>query len=186
MTIADDYPPDFFAMHEPWRADYDFLAGVLAGSLEFQSVVDLGCGNAYVIDRLERLGKSVFGIDGSQHAKRYHRTIEVRDLREPIVAGDFDLVICTEVAEHLEAKFADVLVANICRAARGQVFFSAAAPGHGGHLHLNEREHGYWLAKFSRCGFTVDYYTTGRVRTLLKAGVVTAWWYAANAFVLRK
>jgi hypothetical protein len=110
----------------------------------------------------------------------------VRDLRLPLNVGDFDLVICTEVAEHLPPSAADVLVDNVCRASRGQVFFSAATPGHGGHLHLNEQQHGYWLEKFSGRGFAVDWYSSGRIRALLKAGVVTTWWFAANAFVLRR
>lgn len=186
MTVSEDYDAAFFAMHEPWQADYDEVAGALKRHLEFASVLDLGCGNGFLIDRLEQLGAAVRGVDGSQHAAACNRRVEVRDLTRPLHVGSFDLVICTEVAEHLSAEHADTLVDNICRAARGAVYFSAAAPGYGGHLHVNERPRPYWQQKFRARGFALDARRTRAIAADLRFAVVTTWWFAQNGMVLAR
>ncbi len=185
MNISDDYGPEFFAMHEPWRADYDAVADALDRHLIFNTVLDLGCGNGFIVGRLEQLGKSVRGIDGSEHAAAFNPKVEVRDLTVPFFDGFYDLVICTEVGEHLAPEHAETLVSNIFMASRDLVFFSAAAPGAGGHMHLNEQDKPYWREKFARFGFREDEQTTAAICGDISL-LPNTWWFAAHAMVLRR
>jgi 2-polyprenyl-3-methyl-5-hydroxy-6-metoxy-1,4-benzoquinol methylase len=186
--LAQDYDEKFFAMHRGWRDEYDNIANALVEHLPaFASAVDFGCGNGYLIDALSKRGKSTFGIDGSSNVLKYNPDILIADITQPIVDQlPRDLVICTEVAEHIAAEHADALVDNLCRAARSTIFFSAAQAGHGGHLHLNEQPRSYWVAKFKARGFEVDPSTTDRVAAALRVTNKKTWWFAQNCFVLKK
>ena len=77
------------------------------------------------------------------------------DLRTPIELGKFDVVLCLEVAEHIEEAYADVLVENICNLVKedGIILFSAAIPYQGGNCHVNEQWQTYWADKFFSKGF---------------------------------
>src|SRR5271165_2630229 len=69
--ISDAYGADFYAMHQAWRAEYEALADVLAARIQFSSIIDLGCGNGYIIARLAELGKDIAGVEGSTNALAY-------------------------------------------------------------------------------------------------------------------
>jgi hypothetical protein len=60
--------------------------------------------------------------------------------------------MCVEVGEHLPEDKADVLVDTAVRHARKAVIWSAATPGQGGHEHINEQPHEYWVEKFAQRG----------------------------------
>jgi SAM-dependent methyltransferase len=184
--LADDYDKAFFRMHVAWKREYETIAEILDRNLHFQSVVDFGCGNRYILSRLERLGKTVLGIDGSISVLEFEPAVRIADLTQRLEVGLFDLAICTEVAEHIDEKFADVVVDNVARAARRTIFFSAARKGKGGHLHVNEQEPSYWAAKFARHGFNVDGLTSETIRDELTQKTRRIWWFAANAFVMVK
>lgn len=76
-----------------------------------RSVCDLGCGNGHISGRLATLGYEVTGIDASksgvQLAQRTYpqaNFIEAlidRDLKEKIEQPEFDLVLSSDVIEHL-------------------------------------------------------------------------------------
>jgi SAM-dependent methyltransferase len=185
------YQRSFFEMHLPWRGEYDVIANRLSHYLDFSSVLDMGCGNGFMIARLAQLGRSVVGIDRSIHALDWAPQdliphISIADLTKPLRLGRFDLLICVEVAEHLDAQFADTLVDSICENSGGLVFFSAATAGQGGFFHVNEQPHDYWIARFRERDFTVDHEVTRSLREDLSDNLNTMWWFAKNAFVLRR
>jgi SAM-dependent methyltransferase len=184
------YQRSFFEVQLPWRADYEVVANRLAHYLDFSSVLDLGCGNAFLIAGLAQLGKKVTGVDGSIHVldcipPELLPNVGIIDLTRPVRLGRFDLVICSEVAEHLDAQFADTLVDSICENSGGLVFFSAATVGQGGFYHVNEQPHDYWIASFHQRGFEVDHHVTEKLREDL-SGTNTIWWLAKNALVFRQ
>jgi SAM-dependent methyltransferase len=189
-AISNVYDRAFFEMHDPWRAEYDAMGHILAGLLEFSSVLDLGCGNGFLIARFKQLGKHVRGIDGSTCALvsapvEVREFISVADLTTPFRDERYDLVVCAEVGEHLDEQFADVLVTTICLHSNGLVFFTAAIPGQGGYNHVNEQPPEYWLAKFATRGFALDTEMTNRCRAELTPVLNTTWWFARNAMILR-
>ena len=79
--------------------------------LKAESILDTGCGEGFTMDKLAKLGigKKIEGIEYSKEAISFgkklfpHLTIKqgsVYDL--PYKDNSFDLIICTEVLEHLE------------------------------------------------------------------------------------
>jgi 2-polyprenyl-3-methyl-5-hydroxy-6-metoxy-1,4-benzoquinol methylase len=110
--------------------------------------------------------------------------IEMTDLRQPITTPPFDLVICTEVGEHLEKEHADTLIRNVADAAKTWIFFSAATPGQGGMAHFNEQPHEYWIEKFLTQGFVLKKDETASMREYLKG--IAACWFTNNALILRR
>jgi SAM-dependent methyltransferase len=188
--VSRTYDKPFFEMHIAWRAEYEAIADLLIKTMEFSSAVDLGCGNAFIISRLQQCGKAVAGVDGSAYALAaapadVSGLIQIHDLRTPLFVGKFDLAICTDVAEHLEPHFSDVLIHTVCAHSKGLVYFSAAVPGQGGHYHFNEQPHAYWVEKFQRHGFNLQADLTGLARNGLKDVVHAVWWIAQNSVVLR-
>jgi hypothetical protein len=157
-------------------------------------VLDVGCGASLLLERLHELGHDVYGIEGSPHA----RTIAPESIRERVTLVRIedrlapalprhDLVICTEVAEHVEPKFAARLVAFLNETAKGAVYFTAAPPGQGGTDHVNEQPPEYWLELFSRFGgFTLDEARSSAMRAKIGAKLRCMTWYAANSMVLTR
>jgi SAM-dependent methyltransferase len=188
---ATPYDREFFAMHLPWRPDYDILADALVRAIAFDSVLDLGCGTAFLLARFAAHGKRVAGMEPSEHARDFIPA-EVRDavvpgdLAAPLDLGRHDLVICAEVAEHLPASQSDRLVATICRAADRWIFFTAAVPGQGGFGHVNEQPHAYWIERFARHGARLDPARTQALRATLAPALQITWWFARNALLFRR
>ena len=190
MDLSAAYDRSFFEMHMPWRAEYEAIADVLVAGLKFSSVIDLGCGNGFILNRLAQNGKEVIGVDGSSHAlaaapSELRPRLIAADLTQPLRLGQHDLVICSEVAEHLEPRHANILVDNICGHSAESVFFTAAVPGQGGHGHVNEQPHEYWIAMFALRGFQLDAGSTSNLRRDLSERIHTIWWFTHNALVFR-
>jgi predicted TPR repeat methyltransferase len=191
MEISALYDKQFFEMHVPWRAEYVAIANVLARSLSFSSTLDLGCGNGFLLARLKELGKEVCGLDGSVHAleavpREIRDHIILHDLTTPLSRDKFDLVICTEVAEHLGERFAELLVDTICAHSRTLVYFTAATPGQGGQHHVNEQPAPYWIEKFQMRGFHLLTDVNASIQQDLENIVQTAWWFVRNSMVFAK
>src|SRR5580692_130392 len=125
---------------------------------------DVGAGPGQLIGRLRELGVDAWGLDGSKHAlERADEDVRPYLRQEDITADHgvalvYELVLCTEVAEHIPAEYADVLVRRLCKACApdGAIVFTAAPPGQGGHDHINEQPFSYWEDKFGAQGFEVD------------------------------
>ena len=101
-----------------------------------RSICDLGCGNGHITGRLAALGYQVTGVDASasgiQIARRTYPEVEFveafinRDLKTP---GSFDLVISSDVIEHLYRPSDLLEAANSLLKPRGQLLLGT--PYHG-------------------------------------------------------
>lgn len=186
------YDPAFFeSYNEEQEADIRSAADTLFAIFQPRWAVDMGCGPGMMVRRLTELGVIAVGFDGSSHAmaKAHEDTkasLAVLDITAPSNAmGDFDLVICTEVAEHVPADKADALVDNLCAACStrdGHVVLTAAPVGQGGHDHINEQPMPYWIEKFEARGFHVDETLTSAVKSGW-SGLKRMWFYSANVRV---
>lgn len=189
------YGADWFRQFHDLRAEFRAMGSALFEVFKPRSVLDLGCGPGMTIDRMRELGCIVHGIEGSVHGI----AIAPEDVkpfiahRDITLGGDVptaDLVICTEVAEHLEAEHADTLVAMLAGAMTpsSRLFFTAAPPGQGGHDHVNEQPMVYWLAKFAEHGIRSDGEANARVLAqLVVERPRDLWaqnWLFANSVVL--
>jgi SAM-dependent methyltransferase len=145
------------------------------------SVVDIGCGRgawlaAFVAEGVD----DVVGIDGDYHepAQRLLRDDQfvAADLASPpTLPRSFDLAICLEVIEHLDAAAGDHLVEYLTSLAPA-VAFSAAVPGQGGVHHVNEQWPGYWHERFMDRG----YHCFDVLRAPLWSHPSVSFWYAQN------
>lgn len=146
----------------PLGAEFRLAAEGIVKVLHPLSAIDVGCGPGMLVESLADLGVEARGFDGSLHAIEYasekaKALIWQGDIRQAGRSLRFRaLVICTEVAEHLDAADADQLVALLCSASAPHIIFTAAPPGQDGHHHVNCQSIEYWALKFGERGYIVD------------------------------
>ena len=170
-------------------------AEVMAGSIyrEFHPtlVVDVGCGTGELLEALKEHGVRALGFERSEAALKIARAKGVEviplDLEQPIdrlEVRQADVVISTEVAEHLPKSFADTFVEYLCRIA-GTVVMTAATPGQGGTDHVNEQPNEYWIEKFRSRNFSYDPERTLRLRHDWEDAEIASFYYA-NLMIFHK
>jgi SAM-dependent methyltransferase len=152
---------DFFEGHVGFQRAYAELANLLSDWAQPDSVCDLGCGNGYILSALAEQGVDVQGVDSSPSVLRFvdagiRQRIAIRDLSQPQDLGRFDLVVSTEVAEHLPKRSARAFVGNVARHAKQHVVFTAAEPGQWGDGHINCQPQEYWIRLFGEEGLDHD------------------------------
>jgi SAM-dependent methyltransferase len=190
--VTDLYTSDWYAAHLPYRAEYHAVADVIRDvlALDGESVIDVGCGCGYLLERLYEKGCDVLGIEASETAIA-HIPSTIRDVvaitdatRTSIPFGMFNVAICTEVAEHVPESDADALVAFVSSRALHRVVFTAATPGQGGTGHVNEQPHGYWIEKFRKRGFVILTDETTAMRAKMAVAAPNMPWFGRNVMCL--
>ncbi|MGQ0737754.1 MAG: class I SAM-dependent methyltransferase [Bacteroidota bacterium] len=123
------------------------------------SVLDIGCGAGNWLSVWQKYGvNDIWGVDG-EYVDASRLLIEkdrfrAANLEKGIsLPKKFDLVMSLEVAEHINPGSAGIFIESLCRHA-DVILFSAAIPGQGGVLHINEQYPGYWADIFRRYGFS--------------------------------
>jgi 2-polyprenyl-3-methyl-5-hydroxy-6-metoxy-1,4-benzoquinol methylase len=146
--------------HHGVRDDFRLIADAIYRQFRPSMVFDYGCGPGMILERLDEVGVGIQGYEGSIHGIN-HAAMHIRSrihhadlttmnpLGLPRIEGE--LVICTEVAEHLEEQHAAHLVKLLC-GHMAPIIFTAAPPGQGGHDHVNEKPKEWWLNLFAQHG----------------------------------
>ena len=188
---SDIYSTSYYEQVEQMEhASMAVIAGWIESTLKPQRVVDVGCGPGHLIEALHRGGASVLGVDYSGAAKDLvsakglpFETFDLSVVR-PLPGSPWELAVCCEVAEHLEARFADAFVQNFTSAS-DTIFLTAAEIGQEGGLnHVNEQPNEYWIAKFEGRGFKLEKDLTAQARkAFAERGVVH---YLAKPLIFRK
>jgi len=156
--------------------------------LPIKSVLDFGCAQGGWLSVFHEHGiKNIKGLDGEW--------VNTEDLLVPLESfhcvdlekyqhlptEKYDLCICLEVAEHLDIKYSDALIANLTNAS-DIILFSAAVPEQGGQNHVNERPPSFWRKKFDNNGFEqIDF-----LRDRYWRNDEVAWWYKQNIMIYSK
>ena len=149
------------------------------------SILDVGCGTGTWLRAAFDLGVTdIFGIDGVDippenllfDANRFKRY----DLTAPIDLGRrFEVVLCLEVAEHLQAEFAQVIIETLTKHS-DRIVFSAAIPVlQGGQHHVNCQWPEYWQGLFNRRGFVCE----DSLRSRIWNDQQIELWYRQNIFL---
>jgi SAM-dependent methyltransferase len=149
-----------------------------------RSVLDVGCARGEWLSVFREHGvEQIKGFDGEYLDQSKLLIPEDRfravDLLQPFtVDQNWDLAICLEVAEHLFPNRAKGLIKDLTKAAP-IILFSAAVPGQGGPLHLNEQWPGYWKNLFAEH----DYVRLDLIRPLIWQDPRVNWWYQQNVYL---
>ncbi len=159
-SLKHAYPKRFFIDNlNDSRPMAEYLSPKLVKLLNIKSVIDFGCATGHWINALQKTGIKVLGIEGGENAKDMlvcdPNLVVFADLREPLnnIAGEFDMVMSIEVAEHIEHKFVDKYIDNMMRFNPRLIMMTAATPGQGGEFHVNEQESEYWDNLFLKKGY---------------------------------
>jgi len=187
--LSYDYDADFYAeVTESSILSANAAVPILAELFQPKSVLDVGCGAGAWVKAWQDAGvEHAYGMDGAW--AKDHLLIAERDFIECDLANDkylnimypYELVQCLEVAEHLPESRAEWLVRELC-VISDLVVFGAAIPGQGGHGHINEQPHEYWIGLFNKYKYVAD----TSLQPVLKFVKDIAWWYSQNIIVFRR
>jgi len=183
------FAAEHFEARETFRPGYDRVAEVLCAVLDFQSAIDVGCGQGFLVDALLAHGIDVQGIEKEPAALAFASEqatprIAVGDALWAAPHRIFDLACCVEVAEHVAPEHSRALVARVASLA-DTVFFTAASPYQPGHGHINCRPATDWIYFFSNEGFRLDIERTIDIRARLGT-TGPAPWISMNTMLFTK
>jgi hypothetical protein len=148
------------------------------------SLLDVGCGiGAWMQVSIDLGVKEVFGIDGvpltPDQLMVPPRCFGVQDLTIRWDLGrTFEICLCLEVAEHLDQKYAPLLVRNLTTHS-ATIMFSAACPSQYGQHHVNCQWPNYWQGLFNAVGFVCDDSLRWKIWDISQVEP----WYRQNIFV---
>jgi len=151
------------------------------------SMLDVGCGTGTWLHIARGFGvQDILGVDGVAMAASQllipPHTFRVVDLRTPWnLKRKFDVAVCLEVAEHLDARAGSLLVETLTAHA-DEIVFSAACPGQPGQHHVNCQWPVYWQQLFNRQGFACS----DAIRWKIWNDADVDVWYRQNMFVARR
>jgi len=148
------------------------------------AVLDVGAGTGVYVDELRAQGVRAQGVDIANPQPRPDH-VWTQDLFECKVTAP--VVLCIEVAEHIEAEQAPALIEKIWSMTEpgGYVIWSAAQPGQGGVGHVNCQHPIYWTGLAQSVGFVRDYALEDDLHEWITAGYHMGW-FARNRQVWRR
>jgi SAM-dependent methyltransferase len=147
---------------------YPHMWTYLVDKLSISKVIDVGCGFGHSLRYFKDvLNCSIQGVEGSA------KVALTSDMSDYIIQHDytkgpftpkekFDLCWSCEFVEHVEHQFIDNYMETFRSADYAAITF--AAPGQGGHHHVNENTESYWIKQFSARGFIFDQNITYQLR----------------------
>lgn len=178
------YNPGIFRhFHQAGVRNAPLLADpVLREFPDARTFIDVGCGSGAFAAEFQRRGLKVVGFEHSPRGRRMaHRQgvdarpfdVGVSDTSDLSALGGHraDLVLSTEVGEHIPAALADAFVRFIASCGDHVVFTADQPKGDRprGVGQVNEQPLAYWIAKFQALGYRHDTSRTARIAEALRA-----------------
>jgi glycosyltransferase involved in cell wall biosynthesis len=179
----------------PTRCDYDGisehelpfarnLAKWIGENFKDKKVRDIGCGPGIYVQAIKEYNEDVKGYDIDERIKN-KPNLEIKSLFE--VDDPSDVIICLEVAEHIETKLNNEIVDSIYRNIKpgGTLIWTAAFPGQGGDGHINCQTRDFWLKKFTEKGLNYNLKVTEELKEYIVKGPYMGW-FIMNLIVFNK
>lgn len=156
------------------------LALWIAQVLEPVSVLDIGCGPGMHVRELNALNVNAKGIDSDP------RVVGLSNLNQVSVFDNkdsADLVLCLEMAEHIDAQYQVDIVKAVSKATERYLIWTAAVPGQGGVGHINCRPVHFWETLFAEQGMHRNNVVERSLRMYIREGYHMGW-FANNLLFL--
>ena len=165
--------------------DEPLCAAIIKMYKDVKTAVDIGCGNGKYTRNLIAAGIPCKGYDGSPLTPEITDGLcEVMDFSIPSDIGQFDLVLCLEVGEHIPKQYEQVFIDNICRAADKHVCLSWALEKQDGWGHINCQNNDYVISEMRKRGFTYKPVETQILRD--STGLNEYIWWFKNTVMIFK
>ncbi len=156
---SHDCGPTAYGRTEEWLSLFSRLADRIVDELAPQRVLDVGCALGLLVEALHARGVDAWGIDISDYAiSQVHESVAdrcfVSGVTEPlpeVISGDFDLVTCIEVAEHIPAEHGPASIARLAELGQ-RVLFSSEPTDYAEPTHVNVLPPEDWSVLFARSG----------------------------------
>ena len=151
-----------YERNETWLAFFGGVADRIVADIQPKRVLDAGCAIGVLVETLRARGVDASGIDLSSWAIEHATEAAKPHVREGSIVepfdGQYDLIVCIEVLEHMPPGDADKAIANFA-AHTGDVLFSSTPFDYKEPTHINVRMPEEWAEAFVRHGFyrDVDY-----------------------------
>ena len=128
------------------------------------SILDVGCGEGYVVKVLHKSGYLAYGTDIVDVVRKeiIHNhnffQIPIWDLRK---IGNFDAVVSFDMLEHLPEHIVDLSLENLTTISTFFYFTISCRPDQAGRsigedLHLTVKPPSWWIEKLMSNGFKID------------------------------
>lgn len=186
--LKKDYPThperlNYSHMQAEEKPFADRLALFIKSELDPSSVIDVGCGPGHFVESLRGLGLNAYGIDVDERVrgKDYLEYKSLLDMTDEVA----DVVLCLEVAEHIEETKSQEVVDKVVNATKEILIWTAAQTGQGGIGHINCQPLDYWKQKFIDAGMTHDIELQNRLKDFARQGYHMGW-FVNNLLCFRK
>jgi SAM-dependent methyltransferase len=167
-TVSVLYGAAYYASHcgpvpylrnEHWLGFFGNIADVIVRSFAPKRVFDAGCGLGMLVECLWDRGVEAHGRDISDWAISQARAdvrpwCAVGSLVDPI-EGEYDLITCIEVLEHIAEDDALHVIASLAASAP-RILFSSTPTDLDEPTHINVRPTSYWLSRWAEVGFAAS------------------------------
>ena len=179
------YDEDYYknVIEAPANRSSEMITKSIIDEFNPQIIIDVGCGTGALLERFQKNGCKVLGLEYSDAALAICDRRGVKALKYDIETcaipdlGQYDVLVSIEVAEHLPKACADSYVHLLTSLSR-VIVFTAAPPGQGGTDHINEQPPEYWITKFLDHGFEHSKLISNRWKDSWKSsGKVESWYY---------
>jgi SAM-dependent methyltransferase len=169
---------------------YSLFAQTIIQEFHPSSLVDVGCGAGGISLAFMNAGCSnISAFDYSSDAVEIAKSkglpsVQQIDLtKAELIPAKGDICICLEVAEHIPEAYAKHLCKLLSEVAP-IVILTAAPPGQGGHLHVNEKPQSYWIEMMNSFSLDYDAESVARIRRTFDKRMLSD--YDENLMIFQK